>query len=244
MKPKKAKKVSYELILRDSEAGKRMYPLLEQLIAKHHDDLVDARIALAWNTGWTPDVDGRWILGKCKKASDLDRELAAFDFVILLNRIFWENADVSDHQRAALLDHECYHAAVKYDERGERVIDERGRVVYRTRKHDLEEFAAIAERYGCWKRDLEQFAGALARAHQRSGISIGFHRLQQRLLAAGFNLTIETIVFWTDAERRAAQEWLNLQDEFRQQKLSGSFTLPNPPAHVTAAAAVGASTSH
>jgi hypothetical protein len=53
---------------------------------------------------------------------------------------------------------------LKFDSTGEPAYDERGRLVYRTRKHDIEEFAVIVERYGCYKRDLEQFAAALRRS--------------------------------------------------------------------------------
>jgi hypothetical protein len=160
----KSKAVAYELLVRDSAVGRPMYALLDELVAEYHEDLKDARIALAWCSSWKPDADGRVTLGQCKKASDLDRELAPFDFVILLQRHFWrDDLFVTDDQRRALLDHELMHAALKYDEHGEPAVDERGRKIYRIRKHDLEEFSAIAERHGLWKRDLERFAAALNR---------------------------------------------------------------------------------
>lgn len=162
-KPKGPKAVNYYLIDRNTESGERMYNLLDALVAEHHSDLAEARFALAWNTSWQPDVDGRVTLGKCKKASDLDRELAAFDFVIILREEFWKHPRVTDKQRTALLDHELMHAAVKFDDRGDPEHDTRGRTVYRTRKHDIEEFADIVARYGCWKSDLESFAAALRR---------------------------------------------------------------------------------
>jgi hypothetical protein len=162
-KPGKPKRVSFELIPRDSTIGHPVYALLDELVSAHHHDLRDARIALAWCLSWKPDVDGRVVLGKCKKASDLDRELATFDFVILLRRSFWRNDQVTDHQRRALLDHELHHAAVKHDATGEPVYDERGRLVYRVRKHEVEEFTAIVERYGMWTADLERLAIALRR---------------------------------------------------------------------------------
>jgi hypothetical protein len=109
-------------------------------------------------------VDGRLTLGKCKKASDLDRELSQWDFVILLRKAFWTHEGVTFAQRRALLDHELCHAAVALDGHGQPVRDERDRIVYRTRKHDLEEFTAIVERHGCWMRDLELFAAALRRS--------------------------------------------------------------------------------
>jgi hypothetical protein len=170
-KQKKRKKVSYSLIERDSPVGEAMYDMLADIVREHHDELHEtkARIALAWNMAWQPDVDGRLTLGKCKKASDLDRELAAFDFVIVLNMEFWQSADVKDWQRRALLDHELCHATVKLDEAGDPVIDERGRTVFRTRKHDIEEFSQVVARHGCYKRDLEHFARAL-RLSKQGGI--------------------------------------------------------------------------
>jgi len=165
-KPAGPKKVSYELIPRDTDIGKPMYALLDELVEKYHDDVQYARVALAWCTSWRADVDGHQILGKCKRASDLDRELADFDFVILLQRSFWNSISVTPAQRAALLDHELCHAAPKLDKYGDYLEDERGRRVYRTRKHDIEEFTAIVERHGVWKRDLERFAAALHRSAQ------------------------------------------------------------------------------
>lgn len=167
-KPKQAKPkaVAYELIDPTSVPGHPMYVLLTTLVSAHHPDLAGARIALAWCTSWNPDVDGRCTLGKMRRASDLDRELAQFDFIMLLRRSFWLDTRVTDEKRAALMDHELCHAAVKIDPRtNEPTIDERGRTVYRMRKHDLEEFSAIVERHGLWTSDLERFYAAL-RKHQ------------------------------------------------------------------------------
>lgn len=163
-KPAKPKKIAYEFIERDSVIGHPIYCLLDELVDLHHHELRQARIALAWNLSWRPDVDGRVKLGMCRKSSDLDRELAAYDFVILLRKSFWLHDKVTPLQRRALLDHELYHAEVKLDGHGEPVEDERGRRVYRTRRHDIEEFRAIVERYGTWTSDLEAFAAALRRA--------------------------------------------------------------------------------
>jgi len=165
-KQQAGRKVSYQLIEPDSEPGKTLYPMLNRLIEAHHEELTNARIALAWNLSWKPDVDGRVTLGKCKRASDLDRELAAYDFVIILRKEFFEDAAVTNEQREALVDHELCHASPKLDGDGEQVEDERGRKVWRIRKHDIEEFSAIVARHGCYKRDLEQFAAALRLSRQ------------------------------------------------------------------------------
>lgn len=219
-KPAKAKAISYQLIPRETEHGAPMYQLLETLIDKHHEHLVDARIALAWNLSWKPDVDGRVTLGKCKKASDLDRELAPFDFVIMLRREFWQHDSVTDDQRLALLDHELMHAAVKYDDGGQSVVDVRGRTVYRIRKHDIEEFRDIVARHGCYKSDLEEFGKAIeiARAKAADGTWIGYRALREKLSKVGVTVPLSVVHEWTDRERREAWEWALLQEELQRVK--------------------------
>lgn len=163
-KKKGTKRVNFEFIRPDSPVGESIYRLMRELIDAHHDHLTDARIGLAWCTSWKPDRDGRVTLGKCKKASDLDREFVQFDFIILLKKSFWQDMKVTPDQRRALLDHELCHAGGVYDDRtGEPVYDERGRKTWRIIKHDIEEFASVAERYGTYKRDLEFFYAALNR---------------------------------------------------------------------------------
>lgn len=161
----KRKAVHYRLIEPASEAGVAMYALLEDLVEHHHNpELLDARIALAWATAWRPDVDGRVVLGKLQKATDLARELAPYDLVVLLRQAFWTDPRVTDPQRRALLDHELCHATWRCDDQGAPLLDERGRYVYRTRKHDIEEFRCIVDRHGAWTADLERFARTLQEA--------------------------------------------------------------------------------
>lgn len=154
----KPQKVSYEVIARGDEP--ELYSLLEDLVGEYHDHLLEAKIALAWCYSWKVDPDGILVLGKCKKASDLDRQLHDQDFIILLNREMWENVGFSAKQKRALLDHELCHADAARDEDGEQKETADGRKVWRTRKHDLEEFQCIVERHGCWKKHIEEFARA------------------------------------------------------------------------------------
>lgn len=223
----KVKRVSYEVIDRESIVGTPMYALLEQLVRLYHGDLEEARIALAWCTSWKPDADGRVVLGKCRKASDLDRELAAFDFVVLLSRPFWTDPFTTDLQRRALLDHELTHGSVVHGKDGEALRDVRGRKVYRIRRHDLEEFADIAARYGCYKRDLEHFADSLSKSRASSMVFIGRETVRRRLAAAGLTVSFDAITQWNDAERRDAFVWAGLDAKARE-------TSP-APAHVLAA---------
>lgn len=214
-KPSKLKKVAYRFIPPESEHGQAMYALLHELVGAHHRELINARIALAWNLSWAPDVDGRMKLGMCRKASDLEREIHGiepYDFVIILRRSFWQDDHVSDRQRRALLDHELCHATVKLDGNGEPMLDEQGRTVYRMRKHDLEEFQEIAERYGCWKKDISEFARAIERSrHRVRGRFIAYTSLFEQLVRAGMPVPIEIIATWSDAERREASVWAELK---------------------------------
>lgn len=163
-KPKGTRRVSYALVDRDTVHGRAMYDRMQAIRDQHHPELEEARIVLAWCTSWKPDRFGHLTLGKCVKATDLARELAPYDFTILLNRTWWEDVQVEDLHRTALLDHELCHAAPLTDPiTGEVVRDERGRKVWCIRPHDTEEFWCIGERYGAWKRDIERLADAIRR---------------------------------------------------------------------------------
>lgn len=205
---KKRKPVSYRFIRpTDGDGPRGMYELLHELLDTHHEEVARARFALAFHLAWEPDVDGRVTLGECKKVTDLEREvfeLDGYDFIILINQTFWLDAQTTDQMRRALLDHELCHAAVKVDDDGDPVLDECNRVQYRYRKHDLEEFAIIAERYGCWKGDVERFAASLSRA-RGSTAWVGYSSVQSKLSAIGIFLPIEAIMGWTDVERRDAE---------------------------------------
>lgn len=151
--PPKPKAVNYSMI----DRSKPEWKLLDKLVRKHHQHLIDARIALAWRYALKKDADRLLVLGKCVKASDLSRELVDWDFVILLNYEVWTSPEFGDHQKEALLDHELCHAQISKNKDGTAKEDDRGRRVYRVRKHDIEEFTEIVTRHGTYKRDLEEF---------------------------------------------------------------------------------------
>jgi hypothetical protein len=138
------------------------YGYLDKML-QHHPHLDEAKIAVAWMLDVKANVDGFLMLGKCKKQSDLDREMREFDFVIFINATAWKH--LNEKQRAALVDHELHHAGVAEDKKtGEPVLDERGRRVYRIKKHDIEEFAGVVKRHGLYKADLATFAKACSEA--------------------------------------------------------------------------------
>lgn len=159
----KPKKVTIELVERERDGEVALpYRIMDALIAAHHPHLAEARIAIAWRIGWKVNRDGYVHLGQCKKGSELDRSLHGYDFVILLNKDSWPTLD--PNQAEALIDHELCHAAVSLDSDGETKRDELGRILYRTRRHDIEEFHAVVRRHGIHKANIEAFAQSTAEA--------------------------------------------------------------------------------
>jgi len=154
----KPKELKFEIIDRPDP----LYRTLDELIGQHHTHLAEAKIVLAWKIDWKPNTDGQVVLGMCRKASDLDRELHGHDFVILLNREYWPS--FTAEQQTAIIDHELSHADVKKGDDGQVQRDDSGRIVYRTRRHDLEEFRGVVERHGLYRADLEDFARSIEQA--------------------------------------------------------------------------------
>jgi hypothetical protein len=61
--------------------------------------------------------------------------------------------------------------------------NDRGKYVFRVRKHDVEEFSEIVERHGIWKHDLQVFADALLKGRLEPYVSvIGTKRISNRSL--------------------------------------------------------------
>jgi len=161
-KPPEPKRISFSLIPpMDNGHEPEAYRLLREVRSKWHPDLDGAKIALAWRKRLKADKDGHLILGKCMKASDLQRELVNWDFVILLNQEVFQDTAFTLEKRIALIDHELCHATRALDKWFAPANDEKGRAVWRMRKHDIEEFRCIVERHGCYKQDLVKFAEVL-----------------------------------------------------------------------------------
>lgn len=165
MSKRHLRKVSVELITRLGNPD--IYQLMDKIRKRYHHHIRKAKIGLAWKKSIKPDRDGHILLGKCRKASDLQREVSDYDFIILLNKEVWENEKFGYKRQKALLDHELCHAAQAYDKHGKRIKNNRGKYVFRVRKHDVEEFSEIVDRHGIWKHDLQVFADALIKAKRR-----------------------------------------------------------------------------
>lgn len=138
------------------------YEILDRIVRDHHEPLHMAHIALVAMFEVKADKDGHLMLGKCKIASDLDREFSEYDIVIFLNSHAW--GELTPAQRDALVDHELMHATPSLDPEGEIKLDSRGRVVYRLRDHDIQEFNDVVKRHGIYLSDLAEFCRTLKAA--------------------------------------------------------------------------------
>lgn len=88
------------------------------------------------------------------------------DFLIILSADWW--AEASDIHREALVCHEALHCGHAKDAYGSlRFNNATGAPIIGIMPHDVEEFAAIARRYGAWTPDLEAFAEALAEGSKK-----------------------------------------------------------------------------
>jgi hypothetical protein len=154
-KPPKRKRVTVKPVKEfiDKSKGEKTEPyrIMEETIEQYHEQLQLAKIAIAWRSGWKANADGHRTLGRMKKASDVDRAFASYDFVLLLNEEAWPA--LNDQQKRILVDHELTHAQPAYDNNGEQKVDDKDRLCWRIKKHDIEEFHEIFERHGdeCFK---------------------------------------------------------------------------------------------
>ena len=166
MKDSKQKKLTYRLIEPEDPMGTLIHDMISTIVVEHHPDLAEAKIAVAWHLSRKPDQDGRMSLGTTKLVGNLERELMEHDFVIVLVKEFWDDPNVTDDQRQALLDHQLSRAARVLGKDGEPVEDERERKRYRLVKPDLQEFSAVVKRRGMYRKEIEKFYQALQSAKQ------------------------------------------------------------------------------
>ena len=188
---KKRRRVTVQFIA-PAHAGKRVecYAICDKLIANERADLKPLKIGFAWRLGWRADPDGFLPLGKCRKRGDLDRELDEYDFIILLNKEAWPVLEAKQKER--LIFHELEHAQLSLDSNGDPKKDDRGRFVCRVRKHDIEEFRSVIEKYGM-NEDLSKLALA------------AIHDAERPLLAAANNKGMEKTVAAEETKHKAKQ---------------------------------------
>ncbi len=118
--------------------------LFHQIWKEHHKDLTEAHIDLLFREGkWKP-------FGETKKVPDYIAPIANVDFCIVLNHDLWNK--LNHEQKEALLDHLLSYC--------ESVDDKNGKRRFRKVKPNVEEFAGVIRRHGCWTADLATLGDA------------------------------------------------------------------------------------
>ena len=115
-----------------------------RLIRKHHPHLLKARVVCVGKP--KASRAGRVVnIAKARRASRLVQALVrpVPNYVIEIGRDVWET--LTTRERGIVLDHELMHFA-GYDEK---------RKWWRMRRHDVEEFYEILQRYGAWSEELK-----------------------------------------------------------------------------------------
>ena len=112
-----------------------------------------------------------------------------------------------------------------------------------TSKHDLEEFEAIVARHGCYKRDIETFMQALARA-RRDDAWPSYSRVQEALTSVGVTVDLSTVATWREAERREVLTWAQLRAPERAGERVNVALSPTMPACLAAAVRPAAGGDH
>ena len=114
----------------------------EKLIAEEPalERIRDSRVKITYLESDMAKKDGRerLVLGECEKVAAKNRWAIASDFTITL---FRKNlAGLSEEQVKTVIFHELLHVGIETGEKGEEK--------YSVRKHDLEDFKEIVDRYG------------------------------------------------------------------------------------------------
>ena len=94
----------------------------------------------------------KW-LGKCQVVPAIFKLLTDYDYIIYVNVEGYE--ELSYKQKEALIFHELEHIAWKQNIKDPEV----GK--WTTRRHDMEEFNSVVQKYGRWLGDVEEFSSSL-----------------------------------------------------------------------------------
>lgn len=139
-----------------------LYDLMDELVSEHHEDLYEARIVICWKYGWEPDDDGILHHGKLTLVPSQDVQLHGFDFKMSLNYEVWSSVDFTPLDQRILVDHELCHGRLKRDKDGQPCFNANtGRLKYRIRRHDYEEFSDITKRYGISSQSVVAHANSI-----------------------------------------------------------------------------------
>lgn len=152
-------------------APKAVLSLVDEILNRYeeHKQLVDAGVKIdvllaygkeskSGEIGDAIKLHGVKCLGTIKRTGLKERVLGHGDALLLLDGNWWQEA--TDAEKAALIDHECYHLDLKRDETMAIVVDDHQRPCLLMRPHDYEmgEFILIAKRHGMASQECKLMA--------------------------------------------------------------------------------------
>lgn len=132
----------------------------KEVIAAHHPHLTHVRVDFVVRDN-TPTANGKERWGSARKIGGLTAFLADSDevgdefFLIEIAGPVWNT--LSSVERRALIDHELCHCHVELMDPDDSTSD----LKLTLKKHDFEEFNAIIERHGLWRKDAEAMAATI-----------------------------------------------------------------------------------
>jgi maltodextrin utilization protein YvdJ len=121
------------------EISEEVKTLAKELIDRYHQHLKAAKIVYLFRDKAWATQDGKVILGNARKRSEVDKLLGREheDFLIILGKDKWALSD--DNKKKWMVDHELNHCGA--------LVSNKGVVKWIIKKHDVEEFYAMWQRY-------------------------------------------------------------------------------------------------
>lgn len=133
---------------KDFSEAETVAQIANGLIPNYHPELVTARIMYIF-VSKASTKNGREVWGKSKKLSGLFEWYAEKDFLIEVAKDKWDGLNATE--RTALVDHLLEHCTGEEDE------EDGGKMKWKMRDPEVQEFASILQRYGAWHKGLNTF---------------------------------------------------------------------------------------
>ena len=129
------------------EMGEEVKTLAQGLIDRYHQHLKAAKIVYLFRDKAWATQDGKVILGRARKRSEIDKMLGREheDFLIIIGKDKWTTAD--EEKRGWLVDHELSHCGC--------LVSNKGVVKWIIKKHDVEEFYTMWKRYEFKRQEVQ-----------------------------------------------------------------------------------------
>ncbi len=132
----KQKPVNWCIIGRDNVSDSDgLYEILDTLMEQYHEDVQGAVIVIMWRYNLKIDADGYIQLADISKTADKYRELQEHDYILGINKDTWSMLD--DSEKRTVIDSQLNRIAISADKDGEPREDDRGRIIYRTKKEQV-----------------------------------------------------------------------------------------------------------